>query len=99
MAILTIVRSEGKGRLNPSVYLSPMAQAISNRPARKRQAHATLRRHAETKASCALWKDGRGTTCHLLLDPDHLRNPIRLFPRVSLVRVWPFRAGLRVGAR
>src|SRR3954471_1750909 len=43
-----------------------------------------LRRHAETKASCALWKDGRGTTCHLLLDPDHLRNPIRLFPRVSL---------------
>src|SRR3954462_11373399 len=57
-----------------------------------RHSGAQLRRHAETKASCALWKDGRGTTCHLLLDPDHLRNPIRLFPRVSLAQLCVERA-------
>ena len=44
------------------------------------------------------WSDGGGPACYLLPDPDHLQNPIRSFPRVSLESVSEFMARVQ-GAR
>jgi hypothetical protein len=40
MAIDMAVKTDGHNRVNPSEYLSPIAQPVSNRPAIKRMIHA-----------------------------------------------------------